>query len=332
MFALYKKLLLSLVLTSLFITNSFAEDFTCSQKPSGEYFAIVNGQNISIEEFNRIKFLVKSKIDTGDKKQYPKIISNFIKTILISKIVSEKAKEISLYPSEEQIREDIELFRKNQFNNSQYELDKYINKFFCSNDAFKDSIKEKLMVTNYLKYIEEKEFKITQKELDDNYKKILNRKDLAPMYRISYIMLKDKKTVKNIYKLLKKGNDFGTLAQKYSQDKETSKNKGDLGYFIKGMMIPEVEKQAEILKIGQYNKTVIFNKEQNAYFIVKKTGYKKEYDHTLDNFRVFTDENFTEQKRYDFFANYYDTLIKNSDIKYNTSLEEYSMLDKDIIR
>lgn len=332
MFALCKKLLLSLLITSFISNSSFAEDFNCSSIPSGEYFALVNGNPITIEEFNRVKTLIKLKFDKDGNGQYPKIISNFIRTILISKIILPKAQEINLVPSVEQITKEVNLIKANQFKNNQEEFEKYINKYFCSSDNFLENIKEKVMVMNYLSYFEEKEFKVTQEELDDNYKKMLNTDKLSEMYKVSYIMIKDKKKLKLVYSLLKKGNDFGNLALKYSEDKGTSKNKGELGYFIKGIMIPEVERQAQILKIGKYNKKPVYNKEYQAYFIVKKTGFKKDYNPKIDGFRSFADQNFIESKKFDFFENYYTELIKNTDIKYNTSLEEYAMLDKDILR
>ncbi len=47
-----------------------------------------------------------------------------------------------------------------------------------------------------------------------------------------------------IYEQLLRGDNFGELAIKYSEDKNTAKNKGELPWFNAGEMIPEFEEQA----------------------------------------------------------------------------------------
>ena len=48
-----------------------------------------------------------------------------------------------------------------------------------------------------------------------------------------------------------KGEDFGKLAQQYSDDPGSKTSGGDLGYFTKGKMVPEFEKSAFSLKPGE---------------------------------------------------------------------------------
>lgn len=60
--------------------------------------------------------------------------------------------------------------------------------------------------------------------------------------------------------------DFAQLVKEYSTDETTKNRGGDLGFFQKGMMVPEFEKAAFELKTGQVSEPV---KTQYGYHLIK---------------------------------------------------------------
>ncbi len=96
----------------------------------------------------------------------------------------------------------------------------------------------------------------------------LFRDRTAERVRARHILLKlppnsamaDKSKVLGIVKDLKKrlsgGADFADLAKGYSQDTESAKKGGDLGYFIRGWMVPAFEAAAFSLPVGQVSDPV----------------------------------------------------------------------------
>jgi foldase protein PrsA len=90
--------------------------------------------------------------------------------------------------------------------------------------------------------------------------------------RASHILIRkgpnDKKQAEEILAMLKKGADFAALAKEKSQDPGSAKNGGDLGYFASGMMVPEFEKAAFNLKVGEVSGLV---ESQYGYHIIKLT-------------------------------------------------------------
>lgn len=73
------------------------------------------------------------------------------------------------------------------------------------------------------------------------------------------------------------GADFAALAKKYSEDQATAKNGGDLDYFSRGRMLPEVEEAAFSMQPGQVSDVL---KAQDGYHILKVTDRKAETTRT----------------------------------------------------
>ena len=66
------------------------------------------------------------------------------------------------------------------------------------------------------------------------------------------------------------GADFADLAKQNSDDKGSGANGGDLGSFGKGQMVPEFEKEAFVLPVGQVSQPV---KSPFGYHLIKVEGH-----------------------------------------------------------
>ncbi|MCL4388113.1 peptidyl-prolyl cis-trans isomerase [Candidatus Marsarchaeota archaeon] len=91
---------------------------------------------------------------------------------------------------------------------------------------------------------------------------------MAEKIRCSHILVEKLSQAQQVMELLKKGESFDSLAEKYSID-GSRKRGGDLGYFGRGAMVKEFEKAAFSLEKGQISEIV---KTQFGYHIIKRTG------------------------------------------------------------
>ena len=174
---------------------------------------------------------------------------------------------------------------------------------FPSGEAFQNQLKAEGLTENELKkkYREQikkqmlidrliskklRKVSLTTKEVKDFYQ---TYKDSIPdqpeSAKLSHILLEIKpsqttldslrKKAEMVLDLVKKGEDFASLATKYSDD-PTGKNGGDLGFFKKGDMIEKFEKVAFALNPGEISDLV---ETALGYHIIKVEEKKEDAVH-----------------------------------------------------
>jgi peptidyl-prolyl cis-trans isomerase D len=109
---------------------------------------------------------------------------------------------------------------------------------------------------------------VTPQDLQTYYDQHLDEYRVPEQVKVSHILIKtplpapgakeDEKAVaearakaEDVLKQLKAGGDFAKLAEKYSDDPGSAKNGGELGWIGRGRTVPEFEKAAFSLGIGQ---------------------------------------------------------------------------------
>jgi len=131
-----------------------------------------------------------------------------------------------------------------------------------------EDLKKRIIVEAYLKKKVEESANVSDAELQEFYKKNLDKFKTGDQIKASHILVKSEAEAKEIEKQLKGGASFEELAKKHSIDGAAPKG-GDLGWFGKGSMLPDFEKVAFSLKEGQISGIV---PTKFGYHIIKVTG------------------------------------------------------------
>ncbi|MEM4735097.1 MAG: peptidylprolyl isomerase [Candidatus Thorarchaeota archaeon] len=87
--------------------------------------------------------------------------------------------------------------------------------------------------------------------------------------RASHILVEKHSQALEIVRKIKEGADFGEMARQFSSC-PSKKRGGDLGWFERGRMVPEFERAAFSLNVGQMTEEPV--KTQFGYHIIKRTG------------------------------------------------------------
>ena len=104
-------------------------------------------------------------------------------------------------------------------------------------------------------------------------------------YRVSHILVADEDTAKKALDRVKAGEPFGKVAEELSLDPSKSRG-GDIGFFVKGQVIPEFEEAVMKLKPGEMSGVV---KTSLGYHIIllaeKKAAHEKPLEEVRDPIR-----------------------------------------------
>jgi peptidyl-prolyl cis-trans isomerase C len=75
--------------------------------------------------------------------------------------------------------------------------------------------------------------------------------------RARHILVATREEAEKIIVRLQSGEDFGAIARELSTDPTAKQNSGELGFFRRGMMVPEFEQAAYALPVGQVSRVPV---------------------------------------------------------------------------
>jgi len=165
--------------------------------------------------------------------------------------------------------------------------------------------------------------KVGEKELRDFYQKNMDQYRMELSYRPSHILFVVSKEAKSeevreirgkcqkVLERIKAGEDFGEMAILYSED-TSSKDKGDLGYFKKGELLPAIEKEALRLKIGEVGGIV---RTEFGFHIIKLLDRKGDESSSFEEVRQKIQADYFDKEFEKAFNQFIGTLKEKSIIE-----------------
>nr|WP_277817250.1 peptidylprolyl isomerase [Koleobacter methoxysyntrophicus] len=123
-------------------------------------------------------------------------------------------------------------------------------------------------------------------------------KEYPDEVKARHILVNTEEEAKEILKKLKEGADFAELAKEYSKDTGSKEEGGDLGYFNRGIMVPEFDKAVFEMEVGQISDIV---KTQFGYHIIKLEDKKISPIIKFDEIKETLHGQLLEEKKYETF-------------------------------
>jgi|GEM_PF-530838 len=226
---------------------------------SGGTVATVNGEKISKDELY--------------EAMVPSAGTTALDSLITMKLVDQEASNKKIEVTEDEMAKELADVKKN----------------FGSESAFKDALKQaglsedvlnnQLQMQVQLRKLLKDKVKVTDADIKKYYDE--NKASFATEEQVkaSHILVKTKEEADAIEKQLKNGGDFAAIAKEKSTDTGSAANGGDLGYFGKGAMVPEFEKAAFDLKVGEISAPI---KSDYGYHIIKVIDHKQASTPTLE--------------------------------------------------
>ncbi len=290
-------------LTITIVLISFLLFFQSLKKANGvvdRIVAIVNQEVITLSEVERyaepfIKEL-KSEDPFQRKEEKKELYRKILDKLIEERLLDQEAKRLGIKVTSKEIESVIEDIRQRN-NLTQEGLAKALEKEGQTLESFKKQIERRLQSSKLINLSIKVDFKIDEKRLREFYEKNIELYKRDELYRPAHIFFaipKDanpakvneiKKRCQMVLEKIKKGEDFGEMALLYSED-PSSKDRGDLGYFKKGDLLPAIEKEALRLKVGEISSII---RSEFGFHIVKlldkKGGDPIPFEEVVENVR-----------------------------------------------
>ncbi len=136
--------------------------------------------------------------------------------------------------------------------------------------------------------------------------------------RASHIQVDTEAEADEVSRKLKEGADFGQLAAQYSKDPSKEKG-GDIGYFAKGQLMPEIEDACFKLEVGQVSGIV---KTQFGYHIMKLTDKTEPHPVELSEVKGTIEKELRDKSQRESFDGLVKSLKSKARVKINEKLLE----------
>jgi len=190
--------------------------------------------------------------------------------------------------------------------NEQLDEDPDVQKVFAE-------AKKKILIARLLKDKVEDKVAVTEEDIKAYYEKNKDKFTLPETLRASHILVKNEDEAKDVLVQLSNGENFEKLAQEYSVD-PTSSLGGDIGYFTRHQLIPEIEDVCFQMEVGEISGII---KTQFGYHIVKLTERIEPRVKDLSEVREAIEQNIRRVKKRMLFTGFVEELKEKYKITVN---------------
>jgi len=264
------------------------------------------------------------------------------------KLLLQEAKKRKILVTKREIEEGVNEVKKRFPAPEDFQTE--LKKQFLTKTDFEKRIQEQLMVIKFIDLeIKAKVPAPREEETKKIYEKIVNqiegKKDpkltteeeneiislarfferrTAERVRVRHILIRLEKKIslrektaalnriKEIQQRVKAGENFSELAQKYSEDPGSKEQGGDLGFFVHGDMVPEFEKVAFSLPVGEVSDIV---ETDFGYHLIKCEEKKAKSKLTYNEMKEELQEYLYRSKAEGIYQDFLKQLRSNATIK-----------------
>jgi peptidyl-prolyl cis-trans isomerase SurA len=319
-----KKLIIFISLILFFIT-------TFSQKKSIDEIVAIVGEKIILKsdvETLRLQYKSRGDIYSGDLE------CKSFEELLYQSLLVNQAKVDSIEVTENQVLSELE--RRLAFFEEQMsipEMEEYFNKPISEiRNYFKDIIEDQLLAQQMESSITA-DISVRPEEVKKFFKGI--PKDSLPLVEseinISQIVIHPKIKDEQIVRIKKSmqayidevndGKDFGLLASMYSDDEESAKNDGELGWVKRGDLVREFAEAAfELDEEGEISDIVETEYGYHIIQFLERKGERIRIRHILKIPKPLRSEKLKTKAKLDSIAD----LIRSGTISFEAAAMEYS--------
>ncbi|MCI0570979.1 MAG: peptidylprolyl isomerase [Myxococcaceae bacterium] len=234
--------------------------------------AVVNGDVIALSEVEaraapELDALALERDATKRGEQRKEVLKRTLDQLVGEKLLEAEAKELGIEVTPQQVEQSIqEAMKQNKFNEEQFAL--VLEREGYSMDTYREFMKKHLSRLQLINFKVRQQVKVSDEDLKAEYARYARAEGADFEVHARHILLPVKRgapaaeveeTRKKVQTFAEQarmpGADFAALARRESKD-GAAKSGGDLGFFGRGVMVPEFERAAFSLEPGKVSDAV----------------------------------------------------------------------------
>jgi len=174
--------------------------------------------------------------------------------------------------------------------------------------------KKKIVIAKLVKNDVEDKVKVGEDEIRAFYEENKDKLKTPEMWRASHVLVPTEQEARDVLKELNSGANFEDIARARSKDATASRG-GDVGYFRAGQLVPDFEKAALSLDVGQTSDVV---HTKFGYHIIRLTDKKASEMQAYEKAKPLIENELKKKKKADIFYELVMSLKK----KYGVTIDE----------
>jgi foldase protein PrsA len=298
----------------------------------GSYFdptaAVVGGTKISE---NRVAVELKRAISNEEHAEQfrgPKGAENRVaaQRLILTQLIRQtalvrKAEDMGIEVSDEEVAQALEQL-KSRFGSKEAFRKEVLEETMLSEDEIRGFLRDRLIVDRAAREVT-KDVRASEEQIAAFYNE--NKKGYDDQLRTAHVLIcsnfnsqtrtceaapGDEAQAVVVANLARQGKDFSQLVQQYSQDPQTKDRGGDLGWSERGRQVPEFEKAALELKVGQTSGVV---RTPFGFHIIKLLARGR----PLDEARSEIEEALVKDRRRQAVDAWAQTAMKDLEVRVN---------------
>lgn len=240
--------------------------------------ALVNGEPITMEDYQQQvaqveAFFDQEGLDLGSEEGRERLMQarrQVLEQMIDQELIRQAAGEMDVTISDEELESNIQDIVEQS--GGQEEFNQSLDVMGTAYDEFRQMLLDQLL--------SEAVFAAITKAIPS----------VAEQVHARHVLLPTEEQAEEVLARLQGGEDFAFLARQYSEDVSTRERGGDMGFFPRGVMPPEVEDAAFSLDVGQTSEIV----ESQFGFHIVQVLEKEEREIAVEIFENLRQQTFMQ--------------------------------------
>jgi len=284
---------------------------------AAEVLAKVNGQEIYLQEFQNViqnVSLNSNEQIPGNSQSRMSVLEDMIKNIL----VAQEAEKMEIEVSTKDVRQTVRILEKSFPSKKEFQ-EALIQEGVYDEEGLYRGIQQQMLIDS----IQERliaDVKISDKEIESYIEDNQNQFNFARKLQIYQIIISTENLAVEVYEKLLAGAEFKELAITYSEDEESRRQGGLVGYIEEDLLQPEILYALSDVSKNEIAGPLSIN---DQYYLVKYDSVIDPQEVDMQEIRQKIADFLVESRRDQIFNQWFDDIRDAAQVKINRKYHDY---------